>query len=900
MLASRIDPQAVPSVQYLLSSGEEMTPKLHRNWAGKGLHQAYSNYALAHACTLCPNMQASTYVRNIGRPLKNTSAMIVEDGDSLGLLPRGAIGELCFGGDQIGRCLPDYEPSVTGRFADHLDLGRIYRTGDFGRLLPDGTLILSRSSGLAQSYAPSIDLDGVDRALMSLKMTQESVSMILDEPTLRQRRLAVFWVPSTKCSDSVQIEEATNDLFKELTKKLPSSSLPSLLVLVDAISLTMSYKTDHFMLRQRLEQLTTKELAMFSPKLNDTGDCFTELEKTISAALSAVTGTDQISIRKHTSFYRLGLDSLSAISFSRKLQESGCGRLSVSTILRYSSIAQLAAVILATTDEHQPEQAVVPTPPMVFDENFTHQVEDEFKAAAMTVQNIYPCTPLQEAMLAAESGGHTAYFNHLLLLVHTDAEDMRAAWAKMMQRQGILRTCFTQTNDKGFAYAQVVLDTSILPWSHIETPSSEIENVIKESKSKFEGLSPVNGQLPYSLTLITDSTAHKTHLLLSIHHALYDGEGIARLLHELQLLLSGKELPENAPFHNFINYMTSVDYGSSDEYWDQYLSGVSPTLLPTPEPAANADVSTSQQIHTSLNGSFVSFKQQCKDLSVTPLNIFHAAWFRLLSLYTDSSDVCFGNVFSCRTVPLDDADRIVGPCFNTLPIRIKSSSTATNGDIMKLSQKSNNNILPHQLSPLRRIQRRVLGDGSRLFDTLVIFQNRNIDLDPNVWELLQDEGNMGFPLICEIVPDESADNIQICLHFQVSYISQAVAENIARDFVALVGHITQYPSAQASDKRLLGADIGRVFEQKVPQTPNSVQFLTKSRPKRPWSYQEEIVRDLICKFSDVDSDNVFQDTTIFQLGLDSINAVQVSAKLRGLGYKISSGDILEVCHIPGA
>lgn len=155
---------------------------------------------------------------------------------------------------------------------------------------------------------------------------------------------------------------------------------------------------------------------------------------------------------------------------------------------------------------------------------------------------------------------------------------------------------------------------------------------------------------------------------------------------------------------------------------------------------------------------------------------------------------------------------------------------------------------------------------------------------------------MGFPLICEIIPDESADNIQICLHFQVSYISQAVAENIARDFVALVGHITQYPSAQASDKRLLGIDIPRVFEQKVSSTPNPVQFLTKFRQKRPWSYQEEIVRDILCKFSDVDWNNVFQDTTIFQLGLDSINAVQVSAKLRGLGYKISSGDILEVCH----
>ncbi|KAG0156567.1 hypothetical protein PDIDSM_3748 [Penicillium digitatum] len=867
MLASRIDPQAVPSVQHLLSYGEEMTPKLHRKWASKCLHQAYSNRALTHECTFCPNMQASTYVRNIGRPLKNTSTMIVADSASLGFLPRGAIGELCFGGDQVGRCLPDSEPSVAERFFDHPEFGRIYRTGDFGRMLPDGTLILSRSSGLAQSYAPSFDLDVVDRALMSLEMAQESVSMILDEPEPRQQQLAVFWVPSTKCSDSVQIEEATKVLFKELTKRLSSSNLPSFLVLVDAIDLTKSYKTDYRMLRQRLEQLTTKELAIFSPKLNtdNASGSFTELENTISAALSAVTDTNQSNISKHTSFYRLGLESLSAISFSRKLHESGCGRLDVSTILRHSSIALLAAVISARANEQQPEQAVVPALPTVFDEIFIHQVEDEFKTATINVQSIYPCTPLQEAMLAAESSGHSVYFNHLLLLVHTDAEAMRAAWAKMMQRQAILRTCFAQTNDKRFSFAQVVLDTPVLPWCHIETSSPGLENVIKEMKANFEGLSPVNGQLPYSLTLITDSTAQRTLLLLSIHHALYDGEGITQLLQELQLLLSSQELPASTPFRNFIDYMTSVDYGSSDEYWDQYMSGVSPTLLPTRSP------------HNADDSSYMSLL--------------------LLSIYTDSSDVCFGNVFSCRTIPLEGADRIVGPCFNTLPIRIKSSSTATNSEIMKLSQKSNNDILPHQLSPLRRIQRRVLGDGSRLFDTLVIFQNRKTDLDPNIWEILQDEGNMGFPLICEIIPHESADNIQICLHFQVSYISQAVAENIARDFVALVGHIIQYPSAQASDKWLSGADIPPVFKPKVSKCLNSVQFLTRSCQKRRWSYQEEIVRDLLCKFSGVDSDNVFQDTTIFQLGLDSINAVQVSAKLRALGYKISSGDILEAASI---
>ncbi|KAJ5543007.1 hypothetical protein N7461_009010 [Penicillium sp. DV-2018c] len=896
-LASRIDPQATPRVQHLLSSGEEMNPKLHRKWAGRGLSHAYSGHALAHVCTLCYNMQESTRVQNIGRPLKNTSAFIMPYGKSLDLLPRGAIGELCFGGDQVGRCLSDSGQLMTGRFVNHPDHGRIYKTGDLGRLLPDGTLILSR--GFARSHAHLVDFDEIDRALASLEMVRESVSIILDDPNMGQQQLAVFWVPSVKRSDSVQVEQATNELFKELFNKLPSSRLPSLLVLVDEIELTTSYMTDYRILRQKAEQLSARELEMFSPRLNtgNTDVNFTELEKTIAVALATVTGTEHSNIRKHTSFYRLGLDSLSAISLSRALQESGCGRLAVSTILRHSSIAQLGAVISAASDEQQTAHAEAPSPTMIFGDNFARQAEDEFKAAGSTVQDIYPCTPLQEAMLAAESGGRAAYFNHLLLLVRTDPESMRGAWAKMIQRHDILRTCFKQTNHKRFAYAQVVLETSALPWSDVETSSSELENVVKDIKTKFEECSPVNGQLPYLLTLVSDSTSHETHLLLSIHHALYDGEAISQLLHELQLLLSSEELPETIPFRNFVSYITSAEADSGDEYWDQYLSGVSPTLLRIPESTANTDGSASHQIQTSLGISFKSLKQQCKDLSVTPLSVFHAAWARLLSSYTNSSDICFGNVFSCRTIPLDGVDRIVGPCFNTLPIRINLPSTATNIDLAKLSQRSNSDILPHQLSPLRRIQRRVLGDGSSLFDTLVILQNRKTDLDREIWEVIHDEGNMGLPLICEIVPDDATDSIQICLHFQVLHLERSVAEKIARDFVALVKHVVQYPSAQASDKQLLGPDIPCVFEQKDSQRTAAHKSPTKSRQKRTWSHQEQIVHGILCEFSDIDSDKMSPEMTIFQLGLDSINAVQVSAKLCGLGYKISSGEILEAASI---
>ncbi|OKP15175.1 Hydroxamate-type ferrichrome siderophore peptide synthetase [Penicillium subrubescens] len=874
-LASRLNPQTIPSIRYLATSG-------------------YTTRGMAGICTASVRIETSSAITSLGLPLKNTSAMVIANKDGFDLLPRGAVGLLCFGGDQVAT-------SSAEGFFEHPQFGRLFRTSDFGRVLPDGSIL---QLGQVSTFYE------IGQALLSSELVQDSVGLVMDNPVTNQQQLITAWVPSEKAqsslfrsaSDSEQLDGLAKKLLRELASKLPGSAVPALLVPIDEIPMTGAFLTDRAKIQRDIEQMDAESLRAFSTGLNDEihDDTFTDVEKTIAAALSAIVGIEQHNIGKHTSFYKLGLDSLSAIAFSRKLQESGFGSLPVSTILRHSSVAQLATVAHLITNGHQsPQPLPLEQPAFMFDESFLHEVKKDINERGASVQGVYPCTPLQEAMLAAESNVDSAYFNHLLLRVNADIEGLKESWIQMIKRHGILRTCFRQTNDPRFAYAQVVLESAILPWTSVETSSDDFDTDVVRRKSDFEHQSPVNGDLPYSLTVFEDSTTHSTHLLLSIHHALYDGEGIAQLLHELQVSLAGEKLPEATPFHRFIEYMVSVNSDASDQFWDLYLSDVSSTLLSTSKnPSTNGSVTqtASQQIHVNLNQSLTSFKRQCMDLSVTPLNVFHTAWARLLALHSGATDVCFGNVFSCRTIPLEGADRIVGPCFNTLPMRVKFSSSSTNGDVMKLSQKHNSDILPHQLSALRRIQRRTISGGSRLFDTLVIFQTRSTELDARYWEMLADEGNMGFPLICEIVPDEPRDSVQICLHFQTSHLGRDVVESLARDFVALIQQTTQYPSAQACDKRVIDGDLSTIFEKESPRAKiNGIS--NKTAESRAWSPQEETLREIICQFAGVKAEAVSLHTTIFQLGLDSINAVQISGKLRRLGYKVSAGDILEAASI---
>lgn len=68
---------------------------------GLMIAKGYDSLGLAGVCTLFPNFQSSNSLANIGAPLSNTSVMIVSGEPSLKIVPRGAVGELCFGGDQV-------------------------------------------------------------------------------------------------------------------------------------------------------------------------------------------------------------------------------------------------------------------------------------------------------------------------------------------------------------------------------------------------------------------------------------------------------------------------------------------------------------------------------------------------------------------------------------------------------------------------------------------------------------------------------------------------------------------------------------------------------------------------------------------------------------------------------
>lgn len=65
------------------------------------LYSGYSTRGLAGLRTAPIKIETSSLFTSIGKPLKNTSAVVIADKPGFHLLPRGAVGLLCFNGDQL-------------------------------------------------------------------------------------------------------------------------------------------------------------------------------------------------------------------------------------------------------------------------------------------------------------------------------------------------------------------------------------------------------------------------------------------------------------------------------------------------------------------------------------------------------------------------------------------------------------------------------------------------------------------------------------------------------------------------------------------------------------------------------------------------------------------------------
>jgi ferricrocin synthase len=644
-------------------------------------------------------------------------------------------------------------PELTSKkFINHPQFGRLYRSGDYGRLHPDGSLqFVGRRDDQIKIRGQRVELGEIARVILKSSMVLDCTTLLVTEGNGKSQRLVCFWVPKAGASKDFQVlspnadvRSTVSQLFCILVSTIPTYMLPSFLIPLSSLPMTDQGKIDKGRLVEAFQSFSVEHWEPFSRKVEQSSpeDGWSNLGREIASTIADIFNVPVDNIHPSTSFFTLGLDSISAISLSRVFRSKGHDQLEVSTILRHPTISSLCGEISRGFHLEKLDESKSPLEG-IFGEAWLSRVTNDFKRAGRRVKKILPCTPLQEAMLSkADSKVSASYYSHTVFEIHGDLDRLKTCWGEAVSRHDILRTCFPATDNLRFAFAQVILEQYTPTWSPIETSASKVESSLKDRistiASSFGELEP-----PYLFTPIR--SPHRTLLLLSMHHALYDSRALWQLLEEVQQAYFGVPLPAIVPFELFLERVISVDLEEAGRYWGAMLKDFRPSPFPEmtgKSPSFRRALTGSIRARLKSTISLSSISNACKGLSISLLALSQTAWVKILAAYLGVRDICFGNIVNCRSIPVDGVEKIVAPCFNTLPVRVQFTHNTTNLELIEMLQNMNANSLSYQLTPLRYIQSNYSEDGLRVFDTLFILQQPELELDGRIWSIVEDIGDM--------------------------------------------------------------------------------------------------------------------------------------------------------------
>ncbi|SCO37808.1 non-ribosomal peptide synthetase [Fusarium fujikuroi] len=883
-VANIINPTNVPGVEFLVTAGEPMTQSVHERWQ-RQLWQGYGPSETTNICTV-KKMTADDHIEHLGHVFPNTSVVVLSP-ESSDVVPLNWVGEFCFGGAQVAQGYLNMPELTSQKFIQHREYGRLYRSGDMGRMLPDGSLlILGRIDDQVKLRGQRIEVGEINSTVTSSGLASSATTVLVQRGETSPQQLSLFFVPNHDPSSFHVLEinsETHQSLLARLKLRLPGYMVPTYLIPISSIPMTSSGKIDKRRLHDCFHSLGMdylEEASRMSLDTQDEGD-WSESDLKIADTLVESANVSRNDFGRWTPFALLGIDSISAIDLARNLSSKLGSRVAVSEILRNPTVAQLARY-LDGKKSHQ-EETTVDSLESLFPATFVDSMKKEFAKEAKAIREILPCTPLQEAML---SRGQRGYYNKVLLRLTTSSGAMRSYWKTMSYRHDILRTCFATTTDSRRAIAQIVLESWEIPWKTFDVSELSFDGAIEQHLKSLPD--PVDSRTPpISLALLRYRGSE--FLSFICHHALYDGVAMERLLKEVEALAVGEELPPTVPYSQFLRLSTRLP-DDAEQFWQRHFENYKPSAIFPQTTTSEVDQSTCT---TSMDIPLSDLQLRIRDLGSTLLSVCQASWATVLAAAYRRTDVCFGNVVSGRTLDLDGLERLVAPCFNTIPVRVDFPEASSNFDLVKHLQKMNTELIAYQFTPLRLIQRSINRTGKHIFDTLLLLQKPLQDIDKNVWTLEGDSGDMDIPLVCEIVPCPGLNSLVVNLHRDMSIVTEEVATAMADIFKLTLRAILTAPHASLLNKEDVPDTLRTIIDQLQPRIEKDNTAVTLSNKKEEWSELELQVRHVLATLSGVSEQHIQRRTTIFQLGLDSINAVQVASVLRQRGFVVSASDVIE-------
>jgi amino acid adenylation domain-containing protein len=268
----------------------------------------------------------------IGRPLPDTHVYVLDEQRQLS--PIGVPGEIYIGGAGLALGYLGDEALTAERFVtDHINgqrSARLYRTGDCGRMLPDGNLdCIGRFDRQVKIRGHRIEFGEIENALLRCRGVSAAVAVVTEKPT-GDKRLLAYVVPDEMVKPTVV------ELQTHLQQNLPDYMVPNNFVLLDALPLTSSGKLDS-------KALIGFEAVECIQNPQPISSAATPLEEVLVGIWANVLGLDRVGV--HENFFALGGHSLLAIRLIHEINSAFAIDLPVRALFSSPTVAGQAREI---------------------------------------------------------------------------------------------------------------------------------------------------------------------------------------------------------------------------------------------------------------------------------------------------------------------------------------------------------------------------------------------------------------------------------------------------------------------------------------------------------------------------------------------------------------------------
>lgn len=405
----------------------------------------------------------------------------------------------------------------------------------------------------------------------------------------------------------------------------------------------------------------------------------------------AEVGAEKIS--PEDNFFLLGGDSLAAIELSTLANDIGI-RLVPQDVLSNPTFAAMSSVASIAESEAGKEEiepfALLPHDRLV---SLTEQVRKKCNLSSeQTIEDIYPCTSLQEGFMALGMKQAGSYIHRQVykLNKNVNLDRFKVAWDVTMERCGSLRSRIVMVGERTL---QAVIKEND-PW---EQPDSRLDVYAYVNSTRSIPMLYGDRLSRYTIMRHADGS---NFLVWLLHHAIFDGLTMKIVLDAVYDAYNGNDAMQLRPYSNFIRYIKSLDSAKSRSYWDTELSGAAKAAFPSgqiTDRSKDLGRVMKRTIHCRNNGVGNSH--------VTIAAILRAAWAIVLGKYCETEDVCFGTTVSGRQAPVPGLNQVAGPMISTVPVRIRLEPGQTVTSFLHKVQSQATSLVAHEQYGLQNISK---------------------------------------------------------------------------------------------------------------------------------------------------------------------------------------------------